>query len=175
MTSPKAERPLSNPASSTATLPVAPSAEMVSRLRLAVLRTSRRLRRHAALGITPSQLSVLSTVELHGPLALGELAALEGVQPPSVTRMVGALEEAGLVRRLSDPSDRRTVRVELTAEGRDATEGIRRRRDAWLAERLGRLSSEELGAIEAVLPVLEKMIECDPAPVPAPAPSGGGL
>jgi DNA-binding MarR family transcriptional regulator len=137
----------------------APSAETVSRLRLAVLRLGRRLRQNAAAGITPSQLAVLATLDRRGPLGLGDLAAHEGVQPPSATRMVDNLEAAGLVTREASRADRRAVVVQLTAKGRRRVEEIRRRRDAWLAERLGRLNPEELDALEAALPVLEALLE----------------
>ena len=137
----------------------ATSAETVSRLRLAVLRLGRRLRQNAAAGITPSQLAVLSTLDRHGPMGLGDLAAHEGVQPPSATRMVDNLEAAGLVTREASRADRRAVVVQLTSRGRRRVEEIRRRRDAWLAERLGRLSPGELEALEAALPVIEALLE----------------
>ncbi|HZU73043.1 MAG TPA: MarR family transcriptional regulator [Acidimicrobiales bacterium] len=132
--------------------------EWVARLRLVVLRLGRRLRQNASAGLTPSQLSVLSSLDLHGPLSLGDLAAHEGVQPPSVTRMAGALEEAGLVRRSGSESDRRSVVVSLTAEGRRALDDLRRQRDAWLARRLSGLSPEQVAALEAALPVLEELL-----------------
>ncbi|HZT64761.1 MAG TPA: MarR family transcriptional regulator [Acidimicrobiales bacterium] len=133
--------------------------ELVARLRLSVLRLSRRLRQHAAPGVTPSQLSVLSTLHHHGPLTLGDLASHEAVQPPSVTRMVGSLEEAGLVTRTGSADDRRTVVAQLTPKGRKAVEEIRRRRDAWLAERLGELSDEERDRLAASVPLLERLLE----------------
>jgi DNA-binding MarR family transcriptional regulator len=137
----------------------ATAADTVGRLRLAVLRLSRRLRQNAAAGITPSQLAVLSTLDRHGPMGLGDLAAHEGVQPPSATRMVDNLEATGLVTRQASRADRRAVVVQLTAKGRRRVEEIRRRRDAWLAERLSRLTPEELAALEDALPVLEALLE----------------
>ncbi|HET6792794.1 MAG TPA: MarR family transcriptional regulator [Acidimicrobiales bacterium] len=134
-------------------------ADAVARLRLVLLRLARRLRRHAESGITPSQLSVLSSVGAHGPMSLADLAAHEGVQPPSVTRMVSALEEAGLVRRTGSPDDRRTVLVQLSPEGRRALDAVRRRRDAWLAAHLARLEDDERARLEAALPVLERLLE----------------
>ena len=136
--------------------------ELVARLRLSVLRLSRRLRQHAAPGVTPSQLSVLSTLYHHGPLTLGDLAAHEAVQPPSVTRMVGSLEEAGLVKRTGSADDRRTVVAELTAEGRRSVEEIRRRRDAWLASRLGDFSGRQREDLARAVPLLEKLLEDRP-------------
>lgn len=134
-------------------------AELVSRLRLSVLRLSRRLRQHAAPGVTPSQLSVLSTLHHHGPLTLGDLAGHEAVQPPSVTRMVAALEEAGLVTRTGSAADRRTVVAQLTPSGRRSVEEIRRRRDAWLAARLGELSERERSDLSEAVPLLERLLE----------------
>ncbi|MHB1444769.1 MAG: MarR family winged helix-turn-helix transcriptional regulator [Acidimicrobiales bacterium] len=133
--------------------------ETISRVRLCVLRLSRRLRQNAAAGVTPSQLAVLSTLDLHGPMTLGDLAAHEGVQPPSVTRMVDALEKSALVKRTESATDRRAVLAELTTQGRGAMEAIRQRRDAWLAERMGRLSPPEREALKAALPVLEALAE----------------
>ena len=138
---------------------VAADAESVARLRLVLLRLARRLRRHAESGITPSQLSVLSSVGAHGPMSLADLAAHEGVQPPSVTRMVSALEEAGLVSRAGSPEDRRTVLVQLSPEGRRALDAVRRRRDAWLAARLSRLDDDDRARLESALPVLERLLE----------------
>jgi DNA-binding MarR family transcriptional regulator len=133
--------------------------QMVARVRLAVLRLGRRLRQNAAAGLTASQLGVLSTLDRHGPMTLGDLAHQEGVQPPSVTRMVDALEREGLVRRSESVVDRRAVMAELTGEGRRAVEDVRRRRDAVLAERLSRLSAPDRAALEMALPVLEALAE----------------
>ncbi|HET9731648.1 MAG TPA: MarR family transcriptional regulator [Acidimicrobiales bacterium] len=138
--------------------------DLISRLRLALLRLSRRLRQNAAAGVTPSQLSVLATLGGHGPMSLGDLASHEGVQPPSVTRMVAALEEAGLVSRVASTVDRRSVMAELTESGTQTVNEIRRRRDAWLAQRLGALEPEQLEALRAALPVLESMLAEPPVP-----------
>jgi DNA-binding MarR family transcriptional regulator len=137
----------------------ATSADTVGRLRLAVLRLGRRLRQNAGAGVTPSQLAVLSTLDRHGPMGLGDLAAHEGVQPPSATRMVDNLEAAGLVSREASRADRRAVVVQLTGKGRRRVEEIRRRRDAWLAARLSALTPEDVSALEAALPVLETLLE----------------
>ena len=79
----------------------------VTRLRVALARLSRRLRRHSLAGLTPTQLAALSTVEQSGPLRLGDLAAAEGIAPSTLTRMVAVLEELGYVRRDADPRDAR--------------------------------------------------------------------
>src|SRR5881227_1051032 len=94
--------------------------ELAAKLRLLVARLARQLRQHAAGGLTPSQLSALSTINDLGPLRLGELAVQEGVAPPTVTRVVGVLVDAGLVERKGDPDDARSARVAMTDGGREA-------------------------------------------------------
>jgi DNA-binding MarR family transcriptional regulator len=138
-------------------LPLAP--DTVSRLRLTFTRLGRQLRQHTSGGVTASQLSVLATLDSRGPLPLSELAAAEQVQRPSMTRIVASLEDAGLVMKVASEDDRRMARAELTAEGRRTLDRIRRRRDAWLAERLGRLSPDEAAHLEAVVPLLERLLE----------------
>jgi DNA-binding MarR family transcriptional regulator len=134
--------------------------ETVSRLRLAVTRLNRRLRQQSSTGdVTPSQLSVMATLEREGEATLSQLASLERVQPPSMTRVVASLEQAGLVRRRVSEDDRRFARVELTTEGRQMIKRIRRRKDAWLARRLAELSPAEVAEVERVLPVLERLLE----------------
>ena len=101
------------------------------------------------------------TVELRGPITLGQLAACERVTPPSVTRMVASLEERGLVRREADPADRRIARVSLTAEGRRTVQRTRTRKTAYLAKRLRKLDESELAVVRQALPVLERLLEDD--------------
>src|ERR1700752_2984474 len=110
------------------TTTAATDTELASRLRLAVMRLARILRQKAQDPITPSQLSALVSVEREGPVTLGELASLESVQPPSMTRIVVALEERGLVVREADPADRRIARVHITATGRRLLEKNRSRK-----------------------------------------------
>src|ERR1700682_1483423 len=96
----------------------AEDAELASRLRLAVTRLHRRLRQQAAGGLTQSHASALASIgQLESP-TLGALAARESVQPPSMTRIVAALEDMGHVTRVVDPADRRVGRVTLTRSGR---------------------------------------------------------
>src|SRR5438105_10288527 len=119
--------------------------ELTSRLRLAVGRLGRRLRQQAASGdLSQSQQSALFTVEHHGPITLGDLAAHERVQPPTMTRIVAALEELGLVHRDVDAADRRIARVSITAEGQRLLDRTRTRKNAFLAVQLGRLTADEL-------------------------------
>ena len=129
-----------------------------STLRVGVLRLARRLRAERQdSSLTLTQLSALATLHRHGPLPLGELAAHEGVKPPSMTRVVTALEDEGLVARSAHDSDGRQVVVSLSAGGTALLEQDRRRRDAWLARRLSELEDEDLAALAAAVPVLERL------------------
>jgi len=133
--------------------------QLAARLRLAVMRLARVLRQKAQDQITPSQFSALVSVERDGPVTLGELAALENVQPPTMTRIVAALEEQGLVAREADPADRRVSRLDITTAGRKLLEKNRSRKTAYLASRLRGLSGEELEVLELAAALLERMTE----------------
>jgi DNA-binding MarR family transcriptional regulator len=134
-------------------------ADLAPRLRLAVTRLARRLRQQADLpGVSPTQVSALATIEREGPLTLGELAALEGVQPPTITAAVGRLEEQDLVHRRVDPRDRRVHRVEVTAAGRRLLEKSRSRKNAYLERRLRALSTEDRATIERAADLLEAIL-----------------
>jgi len=134
-------------------------AEMAARLRLAILRLSRRLRQQVAGGVTSSQVSALATVERLGTPTLGELASWEQVQPPSMTKIVVGLETAGLVLRQESETDRRIVRVKLTAEGRRTLARSRSLRNAYLVRRLRGLSADERAALGDVVALLEHMVQ----------------
>ncbi len=129
-------------------------------LRVAVMRLARRLRQKGAHdGLTPSQLSTLATVERRGPLTLGELAAAERVQPPSMTRTVVALEAAGFLVRSADPADGRVALVAVSRAGRQAITAIRRRRDAWLEVQLAALPVEDIETLRRAALVLERLAD----------------
>ena len=89
----------------------------VTRLRVALARLARRLRKHELAGLTPTQLAALATVERSGPMRLGDLAAAEGIAPSTLTRLVTALEESDYVRRHADPSDARASTLAITPRG----------------------------------------------------------
>jgi DNA-binding MarR family transcriptional regulator len=133
--------------------------QLASRLRLAVMRLARVLRQKAQDPITPSQLSALVSVERDGPVTLGELAGLESVQPPTMTRIVAALEEQGLVVREADAADRRISRLHITPIGRKLLEKNRSRKTAYLASRMRGLSVDERGVLERATALLERMTE----------------
>jgi DNA-binding MarR family transcriptional regulator len=128
--------------------------ELPARLRIAVTRLARRLRQQAGGALTLSQLSALSSVVELGPLTLGELAAVERVRPPSMTRIVAALADAGMVEREPDPHDRRVCRVRAGAAGAAFIARERTRRDAFLAERLRLLAPEDLATLARTVPIL---------------------
>jgi DNA-binding MarR family transcriptional regulator len=135
----------------------------VARLRIALARLSRRLRRHELAGLTPTQLSALSTVDRSGPMRLGDLAAAEGIAPSTLTRLVTALEESGYVRRCADPNDARASTLAITPHGVDALERIRTENTLMLTASLRLLTPEQRSALAAALPVLEQLAEADPA------------
>jgi len=132
--------------------------DTASRLRLAVMRLARRLRQESPPGITPSQLSALASVDHLGPITIGDLAAHENVQPPSISRIVGTLEGDGWVERIGDDSDRRVALVRATPKAHRELARIRQERNAYLARRLALLDPEDLIAVLAALPALEKML-----------------
>ncbi len=129
-----------------------------SQLRLAVLRLSRRLRQENAGDVTPSQFSALASVYIHGEVSLGELAAIERIAPPSMTRIAGRLEEQGLVARVADSGDRRVSRLAITPEGEALLAETRNRRDAYLANRLHALTEKERNDLVKAIPLLERLV-----------------
>src|SRR5215211_7440248 len=138
--------------SPTATEPVAPA--LPSRLRMVVTRLARRLRQQGETAASPTQLAALATIERDGPLTLGELAAVERVQPPTITAAVGRLEQRGLVQRRTDTSDRRVARVEITPLGRQLLEQSRSRKTAYLERKLTALSTDERDTLERAAAIL---------------------
>lgn len=142
--------------------PSAFSVETAARLRLAVTRLGRLLRRQDEGGLAPTLAASLATIARDGPMTLGELAAHEQVAPPTTTRVVNLLEEQGLVRRRHDRDDRRVCRVEVSAKGKRQLETNRRRRVAWLAGRLDELPVEQLAGLDDALGVLERLTEPGP-------------
>jgi DNA-binding MarR family transcriptional regulator len=137
--------------------PEASDTEVAARLRVAITRLHRKLRQHAAGGLTQSQASALTSVGQLGSPTLGELAARESVRPPSMTRIVGALEEMGYVTRLSDPEDRRVARVALTVKGDAVLRRNRSRKTAYLAAQLHRLPAEDRRALADLTVLLERL------------------
>lgn len=131
--------------------------EMAAQLRLTNTRLHRALRRESHVDLTPSQMSALATINRLGPLTLGALAEQEGVAPPSITKILAVLEDDGFVTRSLDPADRRVSYVSATRKGVELVEESRRRKTAWLTDRLRQLSSDERKRLAAALDVLEEL------------------
>jgi DNA-binding MarR family transcriptional regulator len=138
-------------------------AGLATALRISISRLARRLRvERLGLGATEAalsdiQLAALAALDRHQAMTPGELAEHEKVQPPSMTRVIAVLEERHLVQRAPHPTDRRQVVLTATAEGRALVNRVRRRREAWLAQRLQELTPEERTILRAAAPILEKL------------------
>jgi DNA-binding MarR family transcriptional regulator len=137
--------------------------DLAARLRMAVVRTSRRLRQEAAAGeageLTPTATSALVAVERHGPLTPSELADIERIKRPTATRILRGLEEAGLVDRAPDPEDGRSALLSVNGAGRERLRRMRGRKNAYLARRMRDLPAEDLAALERAATILERMLE----------------
>jgi len=131
-------------------------AELAHDLRLACMRVSRRVRFESSDDTPPHQFSVLARLDGQ-PATVGELAEVERVRAPSISRTVAGLEQQGLVRRDADPADGRVARISLTAAGRQTLARERARRDAWVAERLDRLSAAERQTLRVATALLEEV------------------
>lgn len=138
-------------------------AGLASELRLSVMRLRRRLanERHPDNELSLNQMAVLGALYRNGDLTVGELAAHERVQPPSMTRAVNCLEEGGYVARRPHETDGRQVLVALTGAGRETVLADRARRDAWLAMRLRDLTPEERAVLRRAAPILERLARCE--------------
>ncbi|MBI5161805.1 MAG: MarR family transcriptional regulator [Micrococcales bacterium] len=126
-------------------------------LAVAIGRVNRRMRGAGAQALGHGHLSVLGTLATSAPLRLGDLAQREVVSAPSMTRTVTDLEKRGLVRRLSDPEDGRSVLVELTEKGEETVFGARSERAELLAAMIRQLAETEIATLTAALPALERM------------------
>ena len=147
-----------------------PSVQKVSRtdtglssaLRISVMRLARRMRseRDPDNELLPvGQLSVLGTLKRNGESTVGELAAVERVQPPSMTRTVSCLADGGYVVRRKNETDGRQVVVALSDKGLTTLAADRRRRDAWLAQRLRELTPDERAVLRQAAPIIERLAQ----------------
>jgi DNA-binding MarR family transcriptional regulator len=132
--------------------------EVADRLGMAITRLARLLRQQAVDDLTPTMRAAVGTIAREGPLTLGELAASEQVAPPTVTKVVAKLEDRGLVEREGDPTDRRVAGVVLSDLGERWLEADRRRRHAWLAERIDKLEAAERDRLVRAVGVIESLI-----------------
>ena len=134
------------------------TAELASTMRVSVMRLARRLRSERAdHDLTLTQVAALATLDRHGPLTPRDLADHEKVQPPSMTRTIAALEERGLITRTPHATDGRQHLVALTADARSLLKEDRRRRDAWLSQRLAELTQDERDLLRAAAPLLDRI------------------
>lgn len=138
-------------------------AGLATAMRISVSRLARRLRvERLGLGgtemvLSDIQLAALAALDRHEAMSPGELAEHEKVQPPSMTRVIAVLEERKLVQRAPHPTDRRQVILTVTPEGRALVNRVRRRKEAWLAQRLQELTPEEQETLRSAVPILEKL------------------
>jgi DNA-binding MarR family transcriptional regulator len=128
-----------------------------ARLRLALTRVLRTLRRHGRSSLTPSQVSALSTLEDFGAMRISAIATYESLGAPAATRVVASLEELGLVVRTNDPDDKRASLIDLTELGRRTLSELWRERTVDINAMLEGLTPKERATIEAALPALEKI------------------
>jgi DNA-binding MarR family transcriptional regulator len=135
-----------------------PDTELAARLRLVVGRLNRRIRIDGRESVPPLQLSALVTVEEAGPLRLSELARREAVSVPTMSRVLTALDDQGLVVRTPDPQDARGVLVTLSPDGAARLAEVRNHRTALVARRLGRLDPGQRASLSAALPALEALL-----------------
>jgi DNA-binding MarR family transcriptional regulator len=141
-------------------------AESAARLRMAIVRTARRLRQEAAGAageLTPTAAAALATVERHGPLTPSELAEIERVKRPTATRTLRVLGKASLVERAPDPEDGRSALVSITAAGRERLRRLRGRKNAYLARRMRDLPAADVETLERAAEILEGILEERPS------------
>jgi len=136
-----------------------PTTHLADDILMVVTRLARRLRRVADDGITPTQRSILNTLERRGSLTHGDLAAVERVKPPTITAAVDRLEADGLAVRERDAVDRRVTRVSITDAGKSLLNAARRERTAYLEQRLRALPAADRAAIGAAAPALARLLE----------------
>jgi DNA-binding MarR family transcriptional regulator len=132
-------------------------AGLAAALRVSIFRLSRRMRAQSDHSLSVTQLAALGSVSRHGMMTPGELAEHEKVQPPSMTRVIAALEERNLMLRSPHPTDRRQVILSVTEEGEKLLKDERRRKEAWLAQRLAELTPEEREILRRAAPILERL------------------
>lgn len=133
--------------------------EAIPELRTAVMRLSRRLRQERDDQLTPSQLAVLGNVALHGPMTPGDLAAMEHVKPPTMSRIIAGLEAEGWAARLPHPTDGRQCLIDLTDKARHWIRTYREVRDVWLAQQMSALSHEERRVVLQAAPLLQRLAQ----------------
>jgi DNA-binding MarR family transcriptional regulator len=134
------------------------TAQLATSLRDVINRINRRLRQTRPVGdLTVAQFSALTSLELGGALTPSELAEVERVQPPTMTKIVAKLEERGLVRRTPHPTDGRQVILSTTAQGQGVLAQFERAREEWLARRLAELTTEDRDTLRRAVEILQRV------------------
>ncbi len=139
--------------------------DSAAQLRMAIVRTARRLRQEAASeagGLTPTSTATLASIDRFGPLTPSELADIERVKRPTMTRTLGCLEREGLIERTPDPADGRSSLIAVNAAGRERLRRLRSRKNAYLARRMRDLSTEDVETLERAAGILDRMREGEP-------------
>jgi DNA-binding MarR family transcriptional regulator len=139
--------------------------DSAAQLRMAIVRMGRRLRQEAAGeagGLTPTSTSALASIERFGPLTPSELAAIERVKRPTMTRTLGCLEREGLVERTPDPADGRSSLIAVNAAGRERLRRLRGRKNAYLARGMRELDAEDVRTLERAAEILDRIREDEP-------------
>jgi DNA-binding MarR family transcriptional regulator len=132
--------------------------DIAGRLHSSAIRLLRTLRREDdGSGLSAPRLSALSVIVFGGPTSLADLAAAEQVKPPTMSRIVDALVERGLVTRIAKPGDRRSVEIEATQDGIQLLDAGRERRVRALIARLGKLADSERRALARGVEILERV------------------
>jgi DNA-binding MarR family transcriptional regulator len=130
------------------------------RLRRVIIRIARELNASSTgAGLTPSQASVLALIVARGPLGVAELGELEGLNPTMLSRVISRLAAMGMIHRLRDPDDLRSVTVVSTHAGRAVHEQIKERRAAAVSRCLAMLPETHVKALADALPALEELAE----------------
>ena len=135
------------------------SFDLANTLRPTVTRLARRLRQQDRTGLGPTITAALSSINKHGGLTHGELAAIEQVALPTITAVVGKMETLGLVTRETDPKDRRVTRIRIMPAGVEQLDEVRNRRTSWLASQLSSLTDDERKRLSDAADVLAKLVD----------------
>ncbi|MFZ0014950.1 MAG: MarR family transcriptional regulator [Acidimicrobiia bacterium] len=130
---------------------------LAERLRVSVGRLARRLRQQSLGGLTPSQASVLATLDNHGSMSMSRIAEHEAISRPSATGIVGRLAEKGLVERSPDPGDLRSAIVAITPQGKALLRQRRRERTAYLARRIEELTDDDREILARAVDIFERL------------------
>ena len=147
-----------------ATAPTIDTTELANQLRPVLLKLNRELRREIhSLGVTGGQVGLLVQIKARPGIGMRELASVERMSVPGMSKFIAKLEDAGLVQRAPVAGDQRRVGLSLTRAGQKVLRSVKSKRTAWLADRLRHLEPEQLEAIDAAIEPLAHLLELDEA------------